>query len=393
MSIQDNLYDAAPALVTKTVPAAKSKPQISFKGIVTLMLTSLLFAIIIIETMTFLLPGLVPPTIRIFFRDEGYAQWGLIGDQELGIKYAPNLDNFPTPLHDDLNQKSSYPVSTQSLGYEGIGFRDDGIARETFAIVVGDSFASCAGVMLEECWVERLEASSHQDFANLGVITYGPQQTKGMLIKYGLPLKPKLVVWTFFANDPYDGWHFDYFGAAEAKRGKFWENPVQAWLVEHSNTYMVLTFFWYNRRFFYNLATEADRDISVESNLIWWETVTDMANPDTQESLRLTEATLLEAKEQIKQAGAELMVVIIPTREQLYYEKSVLPARLDAQNEHFMAFFKQHDIAAIDLTAKMSERIATEPFLYFYYDIHLNPRGNEIVAELLQEELKEIVSH
>jgi hypothetical protein len=351
-------------------------------------LVSILFAIIVIEIATRLAPALIPPVIGVFFKDDNYAIRGMAGDTELGTKYLPGLVDFPAPFIDEPGGQTSYPLSTQSLGHAEIGFRDDGIEEEAFAVVVGDSFASCPGVPMEACWVEVLETRSGQDFANLGVITYGPQQTRRMLTRYGLPLNPKLVLWVFFANDSYDAWHFDHFGAGEAHEGKFWENRINGWLLEHSNTFLVLTFFWYNYYYFYNLATNTDKDLPLESNLVWWETVSNPANPDTVEGRKLVELSLLEAKEQVEEQGAEFIIVMFPTREQVYHHDTLLQSQLDDMNEHFVTFFEAHEVRVIDLTPKIRERIAEEPFLYFKkQDLHLNVRGNEIVAELLQEEL------
>jgi hypothetical protein len=367
--------------------ANQTKPKATPKSILVLVLVSLTFAIFILEIATQLLPALIPPIIGFYFGDENLEEWGLTGDQELGLKYAPNLVEFPTPFNNDMGQRSSYPVSTTSFSYNGIGFRDDGIDGEPFAVVVGDSFASCAGVKMESCWVELLELETEKDFANLGVITYGPQQTQRMLTTYGLPLNPKLVIWVLFANDPDDAWRFDHFGKVEAREAKVWQNPIQNWLMKNSRTYLVLAFFWYNRHFFYNLATETARDMSVESNLVWWETVTDLTNPDTQESIRLAQQSILEAKQQAELQGAAFVLVIFPTREQIYYANPVFQAQLDAFSQTFVEFGRQHGLSVINLTPGFRNKIDQEPFIYFKYDIHLNERGNEIAAELLKEHL------
>ena len=378
----------------KSVTRDKSKPTL--KSVSILIGVGILFAIFVIEIATRLAPELIPSAIRIHFRDETYRVWGLIPDEDLGVKYPPDLINFSSPTLDGEGRRiSSHPVSTVSLGYQGIGFRDDGIDSEAFAAAVGDSFTSCVGVEMKECWVEILEREVGQDFANLGIPGYGPQQEQRMLTKYGLPLKPKLILWVFFANDPDDAWRFDQFGKGGIREGKFWESPVRTWLVENSATYMFLTFFWHNRRFIYNLLTDKNdlteynnQGLFPRSKLIWWETVTDLTNPMTVEGINLTQKTILEAKQQTQLAGVEFVVVIIPTREQIYYVDTVLQSQLDSLNEHLVDFCQQNDISVIDLTSGMKEKAQDEPFMYFRRDLHLNSIGNEIVAELLAQELK-----
>jgi hypothetical protein len=380
--------------VKKSVTKNKSKPTL--KSVSILIGVGILFAIFVIEIATRLMPELIPSATKMHFRDETYLIWGLIPDEELGVKYAPDLVDYPSPTIDEEGRViRSHPVSTVSLGYQGIGFRDDGIDGETFAAVVGDSFASCVGVKMEECWVEILEQESGGDFANLGVTGYGPQQERRMLTKYGLPLSPKIVLWVFFANDPDDAWRFDQFGKGGIREGKFWESPIRTWLVENSATYILLTFFWHNRHFIYNLLTDKNnlpeynnKGLFRRSKLIWWETVTDLTNPVTVEGINLTQKTILEAKQQTQLAGVEFVVVIIPTQEQIYYVDTVLQSQLDILNEHLVDFCRQNDIFVIDLTSGMKEKAQDEPFMYFRRDLHLNSIGNEIVAELLAQELK-----
>lgn len=373
---------------------SKSKRKINPKAIGFLMLASLLVAILTIEITVYFVPGLIPNVIKIYFVDEDYERWALTGDKDLGFKYAPDLVDFPLPFKDDEGGKSYYPVSTVSLGYENTGFRDDGIVGDTFAVVVGDSFTSCAVVSMEKCWVEILEQQSGRDFANLGVISYGPQQTQRMLIKYGLSLEPDLILWVFYANDLDDAWRFDQFGKAEAKEGKFWQSPIRSWLVQNSASYEVLAFFWYNRRFFYNLAIRDGETIPLESNLVWWQTVTDPEIPTFMEGFNLTQTAILEARRQTRArlGEAEFVIVIIPTREQIYYTDTILQAQLDALNETVINFAQQHDITVIDLTPAMREAVQDGSFIYFRHDIHLNPKGHEIVAELLERYLAEVLT-
>lgn len=366
---------------------SKDKTKLSVKSTLILVSVSILFAIFLIEITTWMMPQLVPEVIRIYFVDENYTKWGLAPDKDLGLKYAPGLENFPTPFGDDLGQKSSYLVSTVSLGYPDAGFRDDGIDEQAFAVVIGDSFTSCAGVKMEECWVEILEQQSGLDFANLGVITYGPQQTQRMLDKYGLPLEPDLVAWVFYANDPDDAWRFSQFGKAAAREGKFWESPIRSWLVQHSNTYMISAYFWYNRRFFYNLAIRDGEELPLELNSLWWQTMTDPANPTVIKGLELTKASILKARDQAQFTDAEFMIIIIPTREQLYLNDTILQSQLDALTQEMVAFGQQHNIPVVDLTPDMRNRIGQEPFLYFRHDLHLNPQGNKVVAECVQHHL------
>jgi lysophospholipase L1-like esterase len=329
----------------------------------------------------------VPLEFRsVFQNEEDQPLKGLAPDPDLGYKYAPGLHEHPVPFEGDKTRQT-YTISTVSLKYDEAGFRDDGLEGQPFAVVIGDSYASCASVELDECWVERLEQETGQDFVNLGVVGYGPQQEQRMLAKYGLSLEPRLVIWTFFANDLNDAWRFDQFGTGAAREGKFWQNPVRGWLARHSTLYTIWSFFWHHRYLFYNTFNADGKIVPRESNTVWWLTYTDLAIPEVGQGFALTQEAILAASDQARRNGVDFVVLILPFREQVY-AASGLHARFDKLNQALADFCRQNDIPIVDLTAALREKAAAEPALiYFSKDIHLNARGNELVAELLGETL------
>jgi hypothetical protein len=101
-----------------------------------------------------------------------------------------------------------YRVRTVDLGLPGIGFRDDGLDGEPWAVAIGDSFTYGTGVEGQATWPELLEASCGQDVANLGVSGYSALQNLAMLRNYGLALKPALVLFSVYCNDHQDNLEF-----------------------------------------------------------------------------------------------------------------------------------------------------------------------------------------
>lgn len=389
-------------------PASNAAPKNKKSPLSTviLILMGILFPLCTIEGVARLIPTLIPLEIRSVFQNEQPQELkGLTPDETLGYKYAPNLIDFPVPFDNDKGE-GTYHISTVSLGYTDAGFRDDGLglnsldkthgqpgdknSAEPFTVVIGDSYASCASVEMEECWVELIERQTRQDWADLGVVGYGPQQELGMLAKYGLPLRPKQVVWVFFANDLNDAWRFDQFGSGGFKQGKFWQNPLQAWLARNSTIYTIGSFFWYNRFLFYNLAQADGVTVPRDSNLVWWLTNTDLNIPEVAEGLALTQQSLLEARRQTQasDSNTQFMVLILPFREQVY-APAVLQPRFDQLNQALADFCQQHSLVCLDLTSALREKAKTETDpIYYRKDIHFNVRGNQIVADLLIETLK-----
>ncbi|MFN8459423.1 MAG: GDSL-type esterase/lipase family protein [Anaerolineae bacterium] len=364
------------------------KTKLSLKAVMALILTGLIFPLMVIEVAAHLIPNLIPPEIKTVFQNSQSEELkGLIPDPTLGYKYRPNLVGFPVPFEGD-NGPGSYAVSTVSLGYEGVGFRDDGLQSEPFAVVVGDSYANCASVSMEACWVELLEQQTEQDFANLGVVGYSPQQELAMLKQYGLPLRPKLVLWVFFANDLNDAWRFDQFGSGDTHSGQFWQNPVRAWLARNSALYTLGAFFWYNRHLFANMSQVDSHTAQPDSNLVWWLTNTDREIPEVAEGLALTEAAILAAQQQVQAASSQtkFVVVMIPYREQVYAPLALQP-QLDRLNRTLADFCQEYGLTCIDLTLSLRERVKQEAqSIFFQRDIHLNERGNQLVAELMHQQ-------
>jgi hypothetical protein len=359
--------------------------------LISILVGGCLLPLILVEAAVYLRPSLLPAEIRssIFQTDrailpaEQSAQL-ILQDQLLGYKYAPNVIDHRLRVEQD----KTFTLSTVSLGYEGIGFRDDGVNGEPFAIVLGDSYANCSGVALEVCWVERLEQKMGRDVANLSVLGYSPQQEQRILTHYGLPLKPKLVLWVFFANDLKDAWRFQQFGSGAMKETPFWQNPVKAWLAQHSAVYITFSFFWYNRNFFYRLS-QAEK--GADPGIAWWLANIDPAVPEVAQGLELTEATILEASRQAQAEGIQFVVVVLPFREQVYGPPD-LQRQFDSPIGRLTELLQQQGALVIDLTGEMRARARQESQpLYFASDIHLNERGNEIAAELLAQKLQELL--
>jgi len=377
--------------INPPVSVITKNPKLSPGGIIGLIVLGLLLPLLAIEALAQLFPGSIPREVKSVFQPEqDQPLKGLVPDETLGYKYAPNLVDFEVPFEDDTGP-GIYRVSTVSLGAADAGFRDDGLSGEVFAVVIGDSYASCASVAVEACWVEILEQQTGQDWANLGVVGYSPQQEERMLARYGLPLQPKVVVWVFFPNDLNDAWRFEQFGSGAAQAGQFWRNPVLAWLARHSTVYNIGAFFWYNRALFYNLVTFNNQTAPRDSNLVWWLTYTDLSVPEVADGLMLTQRSILEARQQVlaQDEKTQFMVILFPYREQVYAPAELQP-QLDQLNKTMADFCRQQTLTCLDLTPALRERAnQTDEMLYFRKDIHLNPRGNEVAAEILNEALRE----
>lgn len=155
----------------------------------------------------------------------------LLSDDRLVYKYAPNVD-----LKIINTKDHKYKIRTTDIGFSNIGFRDDGISGEVFAVAVGDSFTACIGVDYEYCWVELLERELGCDFVNMGVEGYSSIQKLIILKDYALKLNPKLIIFDVNLTDPPD----DFFFANNMKRpiphpiNRFYQRGIKSYLASYS---------------------------------------------------------------------------------------------------------------------------------------------------------------
>jgi hypothetical protein len=119
---------------------------------------------------------------------------------------------------------------------------------------------------------------------------------------------------------------------------------------------------------------------------------------------QLTEATILQMRQDVEAHGARFAVVIIgPARvfewslaspEQLEPLLQVNPelrnAQSDRPNRILSEFLREHGIPVLDLQGPMLEYArATGAQLYFYKESHWTPEGNRVAARLMSEWLSQ----
>jgi hypothetical protein len=321
-----------------------------------------------------------------------------VPDVYLGTKCSPNISAY-VDGHPDF----SYRVNTISLGFADIGFRDDGIDGKPYAVALGDSFVWGEGVNSDQTWVERLEKETGFDFANLGVNAYGSLQEERMLEKYGLALKPKLVLWAFFPNDFRDNTAFEKAakkGLPTEKVASYqddWLKDVDASLRKQSLAYNLLAL---------PLAAEdSDGDnweraksyksqrLDIMFSIDYWRKRLDLSQDDISHGWDLTQRALLQAKELTEQNGVTLVVVLIPFKEQTYWpiaSKLVEDPGLydvDKPGELVRNWCEEQGIRYVDLYPVFREHAQQEEQLYFRYDSHWNSQGHTLAAQTVRDYL------
>ncbi len=328
---------------------------------------------------------------------------------EHNVVMRPDLQNYQYAASKDI----VFHVTTNPLLGSSFGFRNRPLDYEPQIAVVGDSFTFCF-TEYEDCWVQRLE-----DIASMGVVNLGQGATGGvshynMLKNHAVQIEPPIVLWQFFGNDFDEDYQLrvlegqipriDYLSPREISAQEA-DDRAQAdvpawvtWLRGNSLAFALteLTFFneapyvnSFERAFFAEAHTAQIRDGVVGFGQVYEQVALDMTDPRKIAGYPHTKQAYMEAQTLVEGWGGQMVVILIPVRE-LVYESLTAPL---LGQETMQIFYDNHQ-AMLDLCDELAltcfdalpvfmEYAQQGELLYYTEDMHLNPRGNEILAEAI----------
>lgn len=319
-----------------------------------------------------------------------------VADDRLMFVPQPDLD---LTIHSGLDLQ--YTVQTRTLDDSGIGFRDIGAVEPAYAVAVGDSFTWGTNVAAAETWVERLQDRLAAPVLNLGVRGYGPNQYQIVTEDHGLVHHPKVVIWGFFAGNDiansadYADWVAggkhdpDYIGRVAVAPG---------FLSQHVRLYELAKLLLHR-----GVYQQGSRALSLpQAGGPSWlfypqdlQTLADSSSPRIARGWELTQEAIRETATTVEAAGAELVILIIPAKELVYWPR-ISPHLEDPQTfdlgEPVRAlddFCQQEALHCLDLTPAFAEQTQAGAELYFRQDAHWNPAGHQLAADLLADYLAE----
>lgn len=296
------------------------------------------------------------------FRDEA-----LIEDDYLGHVITPNLDII-------IYNADKLPVQVTTIDYKGIGLRDDKI-ENPYIVVIGDSHAFGLAVNESDLWVNMLEKKIDKEVANMGIGSYGFVQEERMIEKYALELKPEIILWQFSANDYLESYRFTnrnlnltYFN-------------LKQFLI---NNIAIAKFVWAKLGSIKHDAAIVEYN---DNNLSFvFEPYSFLNQADINEEIRIGEdfskKALVRAKKLADDNSIKLIIVIIPSKEEIYFNLTN-----NYQMNSMRNFCIELGLNCIDMTEEFSTQAKMYKQLYFRKDAHLNPFGNEVLADYLYGQL------
>lgn len=298
------------------------------------------------------------------FRDEA-----LIGDDFLGHVVKPDLDIV-------IQNADEMKVHVETIGYNGIGLRDNR-HENPYVIAVGDSHTFGLAVNKSDLWVDSLEKKLNKEVLNMGIGSYGLIQEERMIKKYALQTKPEIILWQFSANDYLESYRFD-----NRNLNLTWHNLKQFAI----NNIAIAKFVW-------SKLGAIKHDVAVveynEHNLSFiFEPYSFLNQADVNEEIRIGEnlgkQAIIRTKKLTDANGVRLIMVLIPSKEEIYFNITN-----NYQMDSMRNFCKELDLGCIDMTEEFSKQARMYKQLYFRKDAHLNPLGNNVVADVIYNYLNE----
>jgi lysophospholipase L1-like esterase len=290
---------------------------------------------------------------------------------------------------------SDKTVYQWKVKYDQNGFRNEVDLKRADVVVIGDSFVEGLTVPTEQLTTSVLARLSGQVVANLGQSAYGPLEEMVVLKRYGLPLRPRTVVWMFFEGNDLQ----DVTAYRQAMR-----NPPNFWRA------------FVARSFTRSAVHEVHYLVSPPARLIGTKrsAVLQMPNgeeamvyfiyspkPITNENLTAlddTVRTLANAHQLLAAQGARLVFVFIPSKFRVFHPfcrfdeesevRSWTPNDMSERLEKALESIST-DIGYLDLTPSLVDAMKSGALPYYPDDEHWSPEGHKVAAEAINAYLLE----
>lgn len=343
----------------------------------------LIIAVVVIELVPRILPTrLLPKPVRYALDEMDsrlHSMDPYLPDPKLWYVIRPGIDMIIRHPEADFRMKTN-------LNFPTAGFRGGTLGGTAWGVAVGDSFTFGPGVEHQETWVAQLSEISRREFVNLGVPGWGPGQYTLTLEEYGLPLKPKIVLYCLFSNDIANVARF------ENDEGHFNQFSLRHYMRLHSVTYNLF------RRVRRSRSQNDTEEYGPGLNF----SKTDLRKRLAAERNRfaagwpLTEQQIETAYHQSEASQAHFVLLYFPSKEEVYWDLIKDKQRslaefddaIDLLRRSALALCRTRHFTCLDLTPVLKNRASRGEKLYFSIDTHWTKAGNRAVAEEIYQELR-----
>jgi len=303
----------------------------------------------------------------------------------IGTMTRPNLNRPNIRIND---------TETITVQTDRWGFRNPPTPATAPVAFLGDSFVWGFGVEESATWVQQVATARGVVARGYGQSGFSSWQYAQVFDRYVAPQKPKLVIWSFFANDllPVQA---GILGQNRASTEAGME--VRIWLDNNTLVYRFIKYI-IQGAFFSDQQPIRYRDQDLDLVLFpSTHTILDPKSANFAQGLKELTAGLQDVQRQCQQT-CDFVMVIIPTKEMVYYPKvqsAFTPEQRQLVQLAFRTYgelkqtFTKMGIRYLDLTPAFQKAAlpvgAPARQLYFRTDGHWNRAGHRVAAEALTE--------
>lgn len=323
-----------------------------------------------------------------------------------------------------------YKIPADWPGVDKDGFRNRNIPARADIVTLGDSHTYGLNADIDSNWPGQLAKLTGLSVYNLGIGGYGPLQYY-YLFDRALQLKPKFIVVGLYLPNDIKGvchpfLHTEYWKTRAAREGfelgycgnaKFSDeeggNEKRSGLLENTgnliaNSKIGVLVSMTARRLRAYLPKDNDRNVVVQdgkndtimskSRLRVLRDSMDMKQAEIAQSLEVTKALLSKMAAQSRSNGIELIVMVIPSKEYIFYRylsgasqplpevHTQLATNENALRSNIMDWLKMQPIPYVDVAPNLLGAVRTQGRIYPYdNDGHPLPAGYAAYAQGLHD--------
>jgi hypothetical protein len=399
MSVHESSPSPTPAFTPRTRKRQPAKVWIGRAGSV---LFGVLLAWFLAEVLLRLLFFSLPPRMQLVLDEvhkTPFASSKLLPDPiwQSDTEYL----TITRPVHDYTafgTAEVRFKVSTETLWGSRLAFRtrQDLVDRYVDGVAVGDSFTFCFTAE-DKCWVQRLGQLTNRNLINLGIVSTGSVSHERVLAHFGMPLKPPLVIWQWFGNDANEDYGLASLRGETTVKSPNPPLPIPTlnWWDKNSAVYVLLKLYLGSQSQFDASLQFLDPKYAQQGSVrlafgrpyLW--NAFDMSLPNNLDGWARSQQAFLESRDMVQSYGGTLVIILMPTKEQVYRDLSEpllgedRLALLDQPYQMLLEFCQQQGLTCINLLPILQKYAAAGEQLYYTTDMHLNVRGNEVLAQEL----------
>ena len=323
-------------------------------------------------------------------------------DKELLWRHDPYYQ-YEAPYQGNIGGALCIPPDPEkkvTVRYDHNGFRNARDLETAELVVLGDSYIEGYFTPESNLITTRLSALEGASVANLGHSGYGPQQQLAVLRRYGLPMKPKTVVWAFFeGNDFSDAEAYDK--KTHLSGTDFWQDFWQDfWFRSLTRNVSALVFRPPQQCAPDNSLTEFRAEFLDATHMTTtvFFAMTEVQRPSGP-TLHKAIAPIVEAAKICREQEVRFIVAFVPEKFRVYHDLSNVSltteairqwqvADLPGQMRRLLAEFDP-SIEYLDLTPALKAASRTGIATYLPDDTHWTDEGNRVAAEAIHRALLE----